>query len=230
MQTGQHQMFGSYLTDAGGKSLYLFTNDTKNTSNCYDQCAQNWPPLLVKGKPTAGKGVAASLLGTTQRKDGNLQATYNGWPLYYYVKDIKPGDTAGQGVGGVWFLVSPYGSAIKPPQQTAAEPPKTTATEPMAAAAQKPELIKQGEKLFTDNCVFCHGSRGEGGSGPVLAGNKKLADADAVVKQILFGGHFMPPFKDKLSDKEVAAVATFIRNSWGNDFGVVLEDSVKKYR
>jgi len=168
-------------------------------------------------------------LGTTQRKDGKLQATYNGMPLYYYVKDIKAGDTKGQGVGGVWFLVSPYGSAIKPPQQSA-EAPRITTAEPMAATAQKPELMKQGEALFTVNCESCHGSRGEGGAGPALVGNRKLVDADFVIRQIMYGSRFMPKFGEKLSDKEVAAVATFIRESWGNSFGVILEEGVKKHR
>jgi predicted lipoprotein with Yx(FWY)xxD motif/cytochrome c5 len=230
VQASQHQTYGQYLTDAQGRSLYLFTNDSKNTPTCYDQCAQNWPPLLVKEKAVAGKGVAASLLGTAQRRDGKLQATYNGWPLYYFARDQKAGDTNGQGVGGVWFLVSPYGVAIKPPQQSAAEAPRVTTPEPMAAAAQKPELMKEGEALFMANCAACHGDRGEGGAGPALAGNKKLADADFVIKQILIGSRFMPRFGEKLSDKEVAAVATFIRNSWGNSFGVILEKGVKQHR
>ena len=48
-----------------------------------NRCAVNWPPLIVEGKPTAGEGVNADLLGTVERTDGTMQATYNGWPLYY---------------------------------------------------------------------------------------------------------------------------------------------------
>lgn len=229
VQVAQNPTLGAYLTDGQGKSLYLFTKDSKNTSNCYDACAQAWPPLLVQAKPAAGKGVAASLLGTAQRKDGKLQVTYNGLPLYYYAKDAKAGDTTGQGVGEVWYLVSPYGAAIKPPQQATAEAPKAAGST-MAGSAQKPELMKQGEGVYASNCEGCHGNRGQGGAGPGLVGNKKLADTETVLKQILNGGHIMPSFKNQLTDKEVAAVATFVSNSWGNDFGVILEDQVKKLR
>ncbi|RIH89394.1 Cytochrome c6 [Calidithermus terrae] len=222
----QSPTHGSYLTDAQGRSLYLFTNDGKNTSNCYDQCAQNWPPLLVKDKPVAGKGVAASLLGTAQRKDGALQVTYNGWPLYYYARDQKPGDATGQGVGGVWFLVSPYGVAIKPPQQSQAAAP--AAPEPMAAAAQNPEFMKAGEAVFKANCAMCHGEQGRGN--PALAENRKLQDTDFVVRQVLKGSRYMPAFEGKLSDREAAAVITFIRNSWGNSYGTITEEMVKARR
>jgi predicted lipoprotein with Yx(FWY)xxD motif len=61
----------------------------------------------------AGEGVDATLLGTITRDDGSTQVTYNGWPLYYFHEDAAPGDTNGQGVGGVWFLVSPEGEAIE---------------------------------------------------------------------------------------------------------------------
>lgn len=115
-----HHRIGDYLADARGRSLYLFTRDTKNTPTCYGQCAQNWPPLLVKGKPVAGEGFGVMdefydgrLLGTAQRTDGSTQVTFNGWPLYYFAGDKDPGDMKGQGVGGVWFLVSPKGEPLK---------------------------------------------------------------------------------------------------------------------
>ena len=103
--------YGEYLTDADGVTLYLFTNDEGGESVCYDGCAQTWPPLTVEGTPTGGEGVSAEL-GTTERRDGSVQVTAGDWPLYYYAADESPGDTNGQGVGGVWYLVSPDGSAI----------------------------------------------------------------------------------------------------------------------
>ena len=75
-------------------------------------CATNWPPLLTNGTPVAGTGVDASKFGTTTRADGTTQVTYNGWPLYYYAKDQQPGDTNGDGVGNVWYLVSPTGDKV----------------------------------------------------------------------------------------------------------------------
>jgi predicted lipoprotein with Yx(FWY)xxD motif len=113
LMVSQQEGLGQFLTDEQGLSLYLFTKDTPNTSNCYDQCAENWPPLLTSGSPVAGQDVDAALLGTTQRQDGSTQVTYNGWPLYYYVKDQQPGDTTGQEVGDVWYLVTPQGEQVE---------------------------------------------------------------------------------------------------------------------
>lgn len=97
---------GSILTDSKGMTLYTYAKDTPGTSNCYDQCAVNWPPLIVTDPPTAPDGVTGKL-GTTTRKDGKLQVTYNGKPLYLFVGDTKAGDTTGQNVGNVWFIVNP---------------------------------------------------------------------------------------------------------------------------
>jgi predicted lipoprotein with Yx(FWY)xxD motif len=112
---GQNDQLGSVLVDEQGMTLYLFTKDTPNTSNCYDQCATAWPPLLTTGDPVAGEGIDASLLGTTTRTDGSVQVTYNGWPLYYYEKDQAPGDVTGQDVGDVWFVVSATGEQVSTP-------------------------------------------------------------------------------------------------------------------
>jgi len=107
--------FGQVLVDGAGRSLYLFTNDTQNagTSSCTGDCLVNWPPLLTDGAPAAGTGVDAAMLGTITLPDGTTQVTYNGWPLYYYIDDVAAGDATGQGVGGVWFLVSPTGEMIE---------------------------------------------------------------------------------------------------------------------
>jgi predicted lipoprotein with Yx(FWY)xxD motif len=112
---GQNSDLGSFLVDDKGMSLYLYTKDTPDTSNCYDKCATAWPPLLTTGNPVAGTGVDTSKLGTTTRTDGTVQVTYNGWPLYYYAKDKAPGDVVGQKVGGVWFVVSAAGDKVTTP-------------------------------------------------------------------------------------------------------------------
>jgi predicted lipoprotein with Yx(FWY)xxD motif len=112
---GTNDKLGSFLVDAKGMTLYLFTKDTPNTTTCYDKCATNWPPLLTTGAPVAGEGVDASKFGTITRTDGSVQVTYNGWPLYYYAKDVAPGDVVGQDVGGVWFVVSPAGDQVMTP-------------------------------------------------------------------------------------------------------------------
>lgn len=104
--------YGKILVNSQGMTLYLYTKDTPNTSNCYDQCATNWPPLIVSGTPTGGADIDSAKLGTTKRTDGSMQVTYNGWPLYTYISDKAAGDTTGQNVGSVWFVVSPAGDKI----------------------------------------------------------------------------------------------------------------------
>jgi predicted lipoprotein with Yx(FWY)xxD motif len=105
----QNPSMGSILVDSKGMTLYLFTNDTPNTSTCYNGCAKAWPPLLTTGAPTAGTGANASMLGTTTRTDGTTQVTYNNWPLYYWAKDMAAGDTTGENVQNVWFVITPAG-------------------------------------------------------------------------------------------------------------------------
>lgn len=101
---------GTILVDGSGRTLYLFTKDSPGTSTCTGGCLAAWPPLL--GTATAGAGVDASLLGTVTRPDGKTQVSYKGMPLYYWAQDSAPGQTSGQGVQGVWWVVSPQGTPI----------------------------------------------------------------------------------------------------------------------
>jgi predicted lipoprotein with Yx(FWY)xxD motif len=106
---------GRILVDAGGRTLYDFPPDKRGASTCYGACAALWPPLLTSGKPIAGPGARQSLLGTTRRKDGKFEVTYNKHPLYYFVSDRKPGQTTGQGLnqfGAPWWVLSPAGKEI----------------------------------------------------------------------------------------------------------------------
>ena len=106
---------GRILVDSQGRTLYLFEKDSGTTSACTGACASAWPPVRANGKPTAGSGANASLLGTTARSDGARQVTYNGHPLYLFVMDKKAGDTNGQGVtafGAAWFALSAPGNQV----------------------------------------------------------------------------------------------------------------------
>jgi mono/diheme cytochrome c family protein len=96
--------------------------------------------------------------------------------------------------------------------------------------AEQKSAQTQGEQLFYDNCAVCHGEEGRGGIGPMLAGDKLLADTNYVINQILNGGGGMPAFADRLSDEQIAAVATHERTSWGNDFGEVTGKQVAQQR
>jgi predicted lipoprotein with Yx(FWY)xxD motif len=120
---------GTILVDSQGRTLYLFKKDSGTRSACLGACAKAWPPLLTGGASTAASGARPSLVRTTRRSDGTRQVTYNGHPLYLFIKDHKPGDVNGQGVtafGAAWFAVSPAGNQISRP--AAPKPaPKPTA-------------------------------------------------------------------------------------------------------
>jgi predicted lipoprotein with Yx(FWY)xxD motif len=98
---------GAALAGQGGLTLYILTDEADGTIHCVDDCATNWPPLT--GTVNAGDA-DASLLGTIDRPDGSVQATYDGFPLYYFAGDQAPGDSNGEGLGGVWFIADPAGN------------------------------------------------------------------------------------------------------------------------
>ena len=108
---------GTVITNKKGVTLYLFEKDKNGKSACSGACAQNWPPLITKGKPHAGGKAVASKLGTTKRSDGRMQVTYGGHPVYTFVLDNgKPGSTKGEGVkafGAEWYVVGTNGKKIE---------------------------------------------------------------------------------------------------------------------
>lgn len=120
----QNATLGPILTDSKGRTLYRFTKDSENQSVCYDQCANTWPPLLVGATDATLDGIGGTV-GATVRNDGNRQVTYGGMPLYYYTPDANPGDTKGQGVGNVWFVVAPAAGASAPGTSAPAPVPAT---------------------------------------------------------------------------------------------------------
>ncbi len=106
---------GRILVDRHGRALYLFAKDRHGKSTCAGLCAGYWPALTTRGKPRAISGARKALLGTTRRKDGRLQVTYRGHPLYRFSGDTGAGQTSGEGLtdfGGGWWVVSPAGNKI----------------------------------------------------------------------------------------------------------------------
>ncbi|HEX3435005.1 MAG TPA: hypothetical protein VHT25_13200 [Solirubrobacteraceae bacterium] len=146
---------GTILVDSQGRTLYLFTRDSSSMSTCTGACATAWPPLTSSGAPTASSAANASLLGTTKRADGSTQVTYDGHPLYRFVKDAGPGETNGQGVaafGGSWFAVTVAGARVGQPSSSnsgshhAARVAKPEAPKPAPKAAPEPEAPKPASK------------------------------------------------------------------------------------
>jgi predicted lipoprotein with Yx(FWY)xxD motif len=103
--------FGKILTDDTGRTLYLFTNDTKNKSACAGACLTTWP-VYAPATISASAGIDGTKLASIDNA-GKKQATIDGVPLYYFSGDTKAGDTNGQGVGGIWYVVDATGKAIK---------------------------------------------------------------------------------------------------------------------
>lgn len=87
------------LTDANGMTLYIFDKDEPGVTNCYDSCAENWPPLFADDT-----AMAEGDFSIVERTDGTKMWAYKDMPLYYWVNDMAPGDTTGDGVGDVWHL------------------------------------------------------------------------------------------------------------------------------
>jgi predicted lipoprotein with Yx(FWY)xxD motif len=104
---------GQVLVDSEGMTVYEFTVDNGTMSNCYGGCEAVWPPVTASGKPTAGEGAMSSALGTTKRKDGTMQVTYEGHPLYTFTGDSAPGEATGNEFEGSWFVLDEAGSAVK---------------------------------------------------------------------------------------------------------------------
>jgi len=109
--------FGDALNAPGGHALYVFSRDAPGQgSTCYGACSKRFHPFIVKQTPQARDAVKQALLGTAQRRNGRLQATYAGRPLYFYYDEVDPGEVLAQGVtefGGTWWVVAPSGQPLQ---------------------------------------------------------------------------------------------------------------------
>jgi predicted lipoprotein with Yx(FWY)xxD motif len=114
----RHTSLGRIVVDGSGRTLYMFSSDHGGQATCTGMCAKFWPPYKTGGKPTAGPGINASLLGTSGANGASI-VTYHGHPLYRFLKDKKPGQTNGEGVtafGGSWYAISPAGTRVTKPK------------------------------------------------------------------------------------------------------------------
>jgi predicted lipoprotein with Yx(FWY)xxD motif len=136
VRVASNSKLGKILVDSRGRTLYVFSKDTRTKSACSGACATPWPPLRANGKLRAGSGVKASKLGTIRRSDGKPQVTYNGHPLYGFVMDTKAGDTKGEGLtafGGHWFAISPAGKQVSPKKSGGSSASRPPAPKPAPA-------------------------------------------------------------------------------------------------
>ncbi|MFI0449378.1 SCO0930 family lipoprotein [Actinomadura sp. 6N118] len=112
----QDPALGMIVTDGKGRTMYRFDKDKPKVSNCFGDCRAKWPIVRFNGfKKLKVSGVDKSLISFIERKDGKpgeCQLLINGWPMYYFAKDAKAGDTKGQAVQNVWWAVSPEGKKI----------------------------------------------------------------------------------------------------------------------
>jgi predicted lipoprotein with Yx(FWY)xxD motif len=112
IKAGKAGDLGTVITDSTGMTVYDFHKDKGTTSSCYGACEQAWPPVITSGKTKASGGAQSSMLGTTKRKDGSLQVTYHGHPLYTFAGDKKPGEANGNDsseFGAQWYALEPNG-------------------------------------------------------------------------------------------------------------------------
>ena len=103
--------FGTMIYGPRNQAIYIFQRDSRNETNCYGECAAAWPPVITRGEPRARGGAKQSLVGTVKRRDGSLQVTYAGQPLYYYANE-GPGEVRCHNVnlnGGLWWVIGPDG-------------------------------------------------------------------------------------------------------------------------
>ncbi len=97
---------GSYLADAKGMTLYWFKKDSPGKSACAGPCVEKWP-IYYRETVAGGEGTKEGDFGTISREDGKKQSTFRGYPLYYWAGDKGQGDTGGQGMNNVWYVIDP---------------------------------------------------------------------------------------------------------------------------
>lgn len=219
-----NERWGHHLVDDAGNSLYVYLADEAvDGSACVDTCVNNWPPVVASEFATAGEGVDDALMASIERADGEPQATYAGRPLYRFARDTQPGHVRGQGLGDAFYLVGVDGTPITEEAIVESGP----VDEELLAA-----LRTEGAEQYQRNCAVCHGGEGQGVVGPALDGMNNLGSTAFIASTIVYGRtfHGMPAFGDTLDDREIAAIATFVRTSWTNDFGLVDPEEVVDHR
>lgn len=218
---------GNYLVDAEGRTLYVSKDEADGSLSCVDECLETWLPTVTSGRPVTAPGLIPGFVGVVERPDGTLQASFRGYPLYYYDGDSNQGDTKGQALDSTWYVLSSTGeiiTALPSFDESNDEMSDSTADLPIDAA-----VMELGQELYMQICVACHAADGRGGQGgPSLVDRDVMADTRRMVDQIVFGGGDMPSFGHMYDDEQIAAIATYTRNAWGNSYGPVSPEDVNR--
>lgn len=222
---------GDHLVTEEGFVLYVFLPDEQGPSTCTGDCAAAWPPLVADAEVHASDALDAEQIGTVERDDGSMQVTYFGWPLYTFVRDSEAGMASGQGVGGNWYVIAPDGTVVGADM---GDSMSSDGSEEVAMTQDEYDaLYRDGIRAYRSVCASCHGRDGDQSLAAhvkLLNENDNLADVGFVINQIVNGNGYMPGFGAALDDRQVAGIATYIRGSWGNDYGPVREEAVADYR
>lgn len=236
VNVAEHEEYGAHLVTGEGLTLYAYVPDGEaEGSACTGACAQVRPPFTTDGDPQAGDGVDGESLGTIEREGGDVQVTYDGWPLYRYLQDRAEGDVKGQGQGDNWYVVAADGTLVGADLEPSGEE-GDGAGEAADGDGQGAEdvdfeaLMAQGQQVYENLCAGCHGVNGDEANGSHVAVltevGSAMSDPLGLSRQIIYGGAYMPGFGEQLSNEEVQAVATYVRNSFDHDFGPVTREEV----
>ena len=229
---GKTEAMGKLVATADGRTAYALLTDSQKADEkaaalaaCDKACQAQFTPVKALSDKPQGWHLAQGLVGAVKRADGTLQATFKGLPLYTFAGDKAAGDVNGQGFNNAAYVVTTVGKL-----NMAAPKLTQTAATAKAVAAVDAASFELGKDKYAATCAGCHGPNGEGAFGAPLKGNKMIANDEAFVRQILVGSGDMPSFAPMLQDADVAAIATFARNAWGNKLGGVAPEQVKKLR
>jgi aldose sugar dehydrogenase len=183
------------------------------------------------GPTTDATGTASQLFGD----EGFTNVLHNPGAILVFRYEGEGGAGTAEGIslhGTTAPAEAPDAGAVGDGDTTTDQPDGADTGTDAAAddVAVADELMSNGRTVYAVNCSICHGRNGEGGQGVAFAGNDNLEDDEHVIDTILHGFGYMPPFEGRLSDAEIAAVATYVRNSWDNDFGPVQPEDVAALR
>jgi len=132
VQVAHSDEYGDILVDHDCRALYVFDQDTDGTPTCTQACAESWPALGVTSAsvPAVADELDPALFSIVEHSESGPMLAVDGHPLYYYAGDLSPTDLLGQGVGGLWWLVSPDGTPLA--ETSADSGPAAGGSSPMA--------------------------------------------------------------------------------------------------